>query len=64
MRNFLWEVNDEFGGEHLVAWNIGCKPKELGELDIGHIMKRNKALVMKWLWFGLFCGVFGKKETQ
>ena len=50
MRNFLWEGNDEWRCDHLVAWNEVYKPKEFGGLGIGNILKGNKALLIKWLW--------------
>ena len=45
MRNFLCEGNDEWGRNHLVAWNEVCKPKEFGGLGIGKFLKRKKALL-------------------
>ena len=35
------------GGDHLVAWQVVCKPKEYGRLGIGNIVNCNKALLMK-----------------
>ncbi|KAM7481515.1 hypothetical protein LguiB_006098 [Lonicera macranthoides] len=50
MRNFLWESMDKGKGEHLVAWKIVSKSKEMGGLGIGNLVKRNEALLGKWLW--------------
>lgn len=37
MRDFFWEEGDLSGGEHLVAWEVVCHPKEQGGLGIGNI---------------------------
>ncbi|PON92327.1 LOW QUALITY PROTEIN: hypothetical protein TorRG33x02_118320 [Trema orientale] len=50
MHDFLWEGEDLLGGEHLVAWDLVCRPKLQGGLGIGNVLARNKALPMKWLW--------------
>lgn len=50
MRDFLWEGGDLLGGEHLVAWDLVCRPKLKGGLGIGKVLARNKALLMKWIW--------------
>lgn len=49
-KEFFVGRSDEHGGEHLVAWKEVCKPKEFGVLGIGNVIKRNKALLFKWLW--------------
>ena len=50
MRDFLWEGGDLLGGDHLVGWPPVCLAKEKGGLGIGNVEKRNKALLMTWLW--------------
>ena len=50
MRDFLWDGGDLVGGEHLVDWEVVCRAKEKGGLGIGNLRKRNKVLLMKWLW--------------
>ena len=50
IRDFLWEG---FGGskkDHLINWNIITKSKQKGELGIGNIIRKNEALLGKWLW--------------
>ncbi|RVW49587.1 Transposon TX1 uncharacterized 149 kDa protein [Vitis vinifera] len=45
-----------FGGvgegkrDHLVNWDVVCKPKSRGGLGFGKISMRNVALLGKWLW--------------
>ncbi|RVW66276.1 putative ribonuclease H protein [Vitis vinifera] len=36
--------------DHLVRWDVVCKPKEIGGLSFGNISLRNLALLGKWLW--------------
>ena len=36
--------------DHLVDWETVCHSKERGGLDMGRVVERNKALLMKWLW--------------
>ncbi|RVW53339.1 Transposon TX1 uncharacterized 149 kDa protein [Vitis vinifera] len=36
--------------DHLVRWDVVCKPKEIGGLGFGNISLRNLALLRKWLW--------------
>lgn len=50
MRDFLWKGNSKDDYTHFVAWEQVCRPKELGGLGIGNIIKRNDALLEKWLW--------------
>ena len=50
MRDFLWDGGDLAGGEHLVDWKAVCLAKDKGGLGIGNLEKRNKVLLMKWLW--------------
>lgn len=50
MRDFLWKDFNEEKATHLVAWERVCKPKKNGGLGIGNLMKRNEALLCKWLW--------------
>ena len=37
-------------GDHLVGWEVVCLAKDKGGLGIGNLEKKNKALLMKWLW--------------
>ena len=50
MRDFLWEGCDGKVGDHLVAWKKVCLPKVHGGLGMGDLVKRNKSLLLKWLW--------------
>ncbi|WJZ91178.1 hypothetical protein VitviT2T_010276 [Vitis vinifera] len=36
--------------DHLVRWDVLCKPKTIGGLGFGNISWRNLALLGKWLW--------------
>ena len=36
--------------DHLVRWDVVCKPKEIGGLGFENISLRNLALLGKWLW--------------
>ncbi|RVW68806.1 Retrovirus-related Pol polyprotein from transposon RE1 [Vitis vinifera] len=36
--------------DHLVSWDVVCKPKAIGGLGFGKISLRNLALLGKWLW--------------
>ncbi|RVW49919.1 Transposon TX1 uncharacterized 149 kDa protein [Vitis vinifera] len=36
--------------DHLVSWDVVCKPKAKGGLGFGNISLRNLALLGKWLW--------------
>ena len=36
--------------DHLVRWDVVCKPKAIGGLGFGNISLRNLALLGKWLW--------------
>ena len=36
--------------DHLVNWDMVCKPKEFSELRFGKISLRNQVLLGKWLW--------------
>ncbi|RVW21771.1 putative glycosyltransferase [Vitis vinifera] len=36
--------------DHLVSWDVVCKPKAIGGLGFGKIVLRNVALLGKWLW--------------
>ena len=50
MREVFWEGGDLMDGEHLVAWEVVCWPKEMGGLGFGNVLARNKALLMRWFW--------------
>ncbi|RVX20328.1 Transposon TX1 uncharacterized 149 kDa protein [Vitis vinifera] len=49
-RDFLWSGIGEGKKDHLVRWDVVCKPKEIGVLGFGNISLRNLALLGKWLW--------------
>ncbi|RVW33890.1 putative ribonuclease H protein [Vitis vinifera] len=49
-RDFLWSGVGEGKRDHLVRWDIVCKPKTIGGLGLGNISWRNLALLGKWLW--------------
>ena len=51
IRDFFWEGGDLAGGDHLVGWEEVCWAKKNGGLGIGNLEKRNKAFLMKWLWW-------------
>ncbi|PON67527.1 hypothetical protein TorRG33x02_264340 [Trema orientale] len=50
MRNFLRRGSDGDKLDHLVAWEEVCQSKSKGSLEIGNLVRRNKALLTKWLW--------------
>ncbi|RVW47466.1 putative ribonuclease H protein [Vitis vinifera] len=49
-RNFLWSGVGEGKRDHLISWDVVCKPRVKGGLGIGKIPLRNRALLGKWLW--------------
>ena len=49
-RDFLWSNCGEGKKDHLVQWDLVCRPKEFGGLGFGKISLRNQALLGKWLW--------------
>ncbi|KAL6321948.1 hypothetical protein AAG906_035857 [Vitis piasezkii] len=49
-RDFLWSGVGEGKRDHLVRWDVVCKPRVKGGLGIGKIPLRNRALLGKWLW--------------
>ena len=49
-RDFLWSGIGEGKRDHLVRWDVVCKPKAIGGLGFGNISLRNLALLGKWLW--------------
>ncbi|KAJ9700981.1 hypothetical protein PVL29_006352 [Vitis rotundifolia] len=49
-RDFLWSGVGEGKRDHLVRWDVVCKPKTIGGLGLGNISWRNLALLGKWLW--------------
>ncbi|RVW90069.1 putative ribonuclease H protein [Vitis vinifera] len=49
-RDFLWSGIGEGKRDHLVRWDVVCKPKEIGGLGFGNISLRNLAFLGKWLW--------------
>ena len=49
-RDFLWSGVGEGKRDHLVNWDVVCKPKSRGGLGFGKISIRNVALLGKWMW--------------
>ncbi|RVX21242.1 hypothetical protein CK203_002283 [Vitis vinifera] len=50
LRIFLWSGIEEGKKNHLISWDVVCRPKEFGPLGIGKTTLRNRALLGKWLW--------------
>ena len=50
IRAFLWEDFDESNCSYLVKWDIVSISKFKGGLGIGNMVKKNRALLSKWLW--------------
>lgn len=50
MQDFLWSGIGKTSQDHLVSWEVYCKPKVEGGLGIGHMVHKNVALLGKWLW--------------
>ena len=48
--DFLWSGVGECQRNHLISWDVVCKPKAKGGLGFGKISLRNYALLGKWLW--------------
>ncbi|RVW28428.1 putative ribonuclease H protein [Vitis vinifera] len=49
-RDFLWSGAEECKRDHLISWDIVCKPKAKGGLGLGKISLRKFILLGKWLW--------------
>ena len=49
-RDFLWSGVGEGKKDHLVRWDVVCKPRVKGGLGIEKIPLRNRTLLGKWLW--------------
>ena len=49
-RDFLWSGVGEGKRDHLVSWDVVCKPKSKGGLGFENIFVRNVTLFGKWLW--------------
>ena len=48
--DFLWSGFGEGKRDHLVSWDVVCRPKEFGGLGFEKIILRNQSLLGKWLW--------------
>ena len=46
-RDFLWLGSGEGKKDHLIKWDVVCRPKEFGGLWIGKTSLRNRALLGK-----------------
>ena len=52
-------------GDHLVGWEVCCKPKKEGGLGLDNIVSKNKSLAAKWLWcFALHFDSYGTKSFE
>ena len=47
----MWERFGEERGIHLIKWDVVSRSKEKRGLSIGNLVKRNSALLGKWLFF-------------
>lgn len=50
MQDFLWSGMGEDKRDHLMAWELVCRPKEEEGLGFGNFESKNIALVGKGLW--------------
>ena len=50
LREFLWSGTGEGKKDHLLSWEVVCRPKKQGRLGFRKISLRNCALLGKWLW--------------
>ena len=44
-RDFLWSRIGESKKDHLIGWDVVCRPKEFGVLGIGNTFLRNCAIL-------------------
>lgn len=49
-RNFLWERVMEGKKDHLVRRDWAMHLKETGGLGVDNLVRKNEALLGKWLW--------------
>ena len=47
---FFWQGDDEKKKYRLAKWNVVCRPKEYGRLDIHDLQVKNTALLGKWMF--------------
>ena len=50
IHNFVWGSLPEERKPHLLSWNIVCRPKEQGELELQKAKEMNEAFLMKLVW--------------
>ena len=48
-RDFLWLGAREGKKDHLISWDIVCRPKKFRGLGFGKTVLQNHALLGKWL---------------
>ena len=49
-RDFFWSGVGKGKRDHLISWDVVCKPKVKGGLGLGKISLKNLTLLGKWLW--------------
>lgn len=50
MREFLWSGYGEEKRDHLVSWDLVCRPKVEGGFALGNVVSKNISMLGKWLW--------------
>lgn len=49
-RDFLWSGSKEGNRDHLMSWEVVCRPREEGGLGLGNMESKNVSLLGKCLW--------------